>query len=82
MAAKREDEIDLDAYSGEKSLNLREIGPGVEVTVGGTNDIDLFCGCFLGFLLGFFLLSRTVLLPKPDEGSIGTLPLIFVNSSG
>ena len=82
MAAKREDEIDLDADSGEKSLNLGKIRPRVEVTVGGANNIDLLCGGFFGFLFGFFLLSRTVLLPKPDECSIGALPLIFVNSSG
>jgi hypothetical protein len=80
MATQWEDHVYLNAHPREKSLNFGEIRPGIEVTVGGSNDIDLLGRCFRCFFR-FALFVGAVLLPEPHQCAIRTLPLILVNGA-
>ena len=64
MAAEGEDEIEIQSDTFDESLDFGEIGPGIKITIGRADDIDLRTLVNHGFTFGGFF--RTVLFPQPD----------------
>ena len=84
VTAQRKDHVDLGANTLHQTTNFRQVAGRVEGAVARANDVDarLFASRSLGKRLACRHLAQAILAPQPVHGSIGALPLVFIDGAG
>ena len=81
VAAQREHHIDLGANALHHAADLGQVAGRIEGAVARANDVDarLLAGLAVGKRGARGHITQAVLLPQPEHGAVGALPLVFVN---
>ena len=77
MATQREHHIDFSAYALHQAADLSQVARAIKGAVARPDDVHARTLTDFALALGYF--AQTVLLPQPEHGAVGALPLVFVN---